>query len=155
MSDPLKNKFKYFTFKLYDKELRHDQTYFDEQYKKLAEHPDITLIDSYLDYCCHVGIHRNGVFRSTSYKNISKMFTQKTTKINGVYLHFGDLPTYKDYNKWLQYCFFRQETNFKRYLPKEVRTGALHECETPLSSPRPSVSCRSNNDYDSNIQITF
>jgi len=152
MTDPLKNKFKYFTFKLYDPIKRHERDHFDELFKRFLEHPDVTVCDYWMDYCHHVGIHANGVFRSTSYKNISATFSQRETKIKGLYLYFNDIPTFKDYNKWLYYCFYRQTTNFHRYLPREVKDRGNTMVSPPLS---PMVSCRSNNDTNSNIQVTF
>lgn len=119
MTDPLKNKFKHFTFKLYDKDLRHDKEYFDERYQEFKDHSSIQIIDSWYDYDTHVGIHRNGVFKSTSYKTLNSKFSRKDTKIDGVYLNFGDLPSMHEYNAWIIYCIRRYDTNYKMYLPPQ------------------------------------
>lgn len=155
MSDPIKGRFKCFTFKLYDIDGRHDQRYFDTQYNLFASDPHITLIDSFYDYCSHVGIHRNGILRSNSYKSLYNKYTGKSTKVPGVYLFFGDLATCIEYNRWLFYCYFRQETNFRRFLPKEVRDRGIDQGSMPLSSPQRSPSCRSNNDYNPDLKIEF
>lgn len=133
MTDPLKNKFKHFTFKLYDKELRHDKAYFDEHFDKFKEEPSITIIDSWYDYCPHVGIHRNGVFRSSSYKSLYSKYSAKETKISGVYLNFGDIKDMSEYNGWIIYSIRRYDTNWKQYLPKEILKTPE---DSPVSNPK-------------------
>jgi len=123
MTDPLKNKFKHFTFKLYDKTLRHDKEYFDKMFQDFLGEPSITIIDSWYDYDNHVGIHKNGVFRSSSYKQIQAKYSSKDTKIEGVYLDFGDIPDMDKYNGWIIYCIRRFDSNWKQYLPKEASTN--------------------------------
>lgn len=119
MTDPLIKKFKHFTFKLYDKELRDDITYFDKRFEEFAKEPTITIIDSWYDWDGHIKIHKNGVFRSTSYKTIQKKYCDKETKIEGVYLDFHDLDNMRSYNAWIIYCINRYNTNWKTYLPIE------------------------------------
>ena len=130
MTDPLKNKFKSFTFKLYDKELRHNKDYFDTFFQTFQEDPLITVIDSWYDYCPHVGIHKNGVFRSTSYKQINAKYSCKDTKLSGLYLHFDDIKDMHSYNAWIIYSIRRQDTNYKYYLPKQITLP-----QSPINSP--------------------
>lgn len=119
MTDPLKNKFKHFTFKLYDKELRHDKEYFDSKFSIFENDSDVTILDSWYDYDEHVGIHKNGIFRSTSYKTIQKLYASKATKLPDLYLNFGDLANYKEYNGWIIYCIRRYDSNWLHYMPKQ------------------------------------
>ena len=125
MTDPLKNKFKHFTFKLYDKNLRHDKEYFDSRFKEFEEEKSITIIDSWYDYCPHVGIHKNGVFRSTSYKQLYEKYAKKETKEEGVYLDFGDIPNMDKYNGWIIYSIRRYDTNWKQFLPTQRKPESL------------------------------
>lgn len=120
MTDPLKNKFKWFTLKWYHPKLRHDLQYINSSLEEdFLNDPSITLIEWYYDHDDHVGIHINGVLKSTSYKNLYSKYSHKDTKIQGLYLKMGDLPSFKDYNSWLFYCYMRKETNWKRFHPIE------------------------------------
>lgn len=117
MSDPLKNKFKGFTLKFYDKQLRHDPEHTQKQLNLFLHDELIDIVDYYPDYDEHTGIHYNGVVKSSSYKNLYKKYSNKETKIPDFFLHMTDLPSTKDYNNWLFYCYMRKEVNFKRFNP--------------------------------------
>lgn len=115
MTDPLKNKFKAFTFKLYDPLQRHDLKYCNDIFELFLQEPSITIIDYWYDYDDHVGIHYNGILKSTSYKNLYTKYSAEGTKLPGMFLKLQDLPSTKDYNKWLFYCYMRKETNWARF----------------------------------------
>lgn len=121
MTDPLKQKFKHFTFKLYDKQQRHCKIYFDKQFQQFLDEPTITIIDWWYDYEGHTGVHVNGVFRSTNYKHISTKYAEKDTKIPDVYLKFNEIKDMHDYNGWIIYCIRRYDTNWKHYLPPQIQ----------------------------------
>lgn len=120
MSDPLKNKFKAFTLKWYHPKLRHDIQFIHASIEnEFFNDPLILLCDWYFDYDDHIGIHVNGVLKSSSYKNLHAKYSAKETKTPGLYLHMQDIPSFKDYNKWIFYCLMRRDVNFKRFVPKE------------------------------------
>ena len=140
MVDPLKNKFKHFTFKLYDITGRQDQQYFDSYFDKFKSDPLITTIDWWYDYEAHTGIHVNGVFRSTSYKSVYAKYSAKATKIPNVYLDFHDIPDMHKYNGWIIYCIRRYDTNWKGFLPPKFNKPNILDFtgtqpSTPPNSP--------------------
>lgn len=115
MTDPLKNKFKAFTFKLFHPHLRHDLKHCQDVFAQFLSEPTIQIIDYWFDYEEHVGIHFNGILKSTSYKNLYAKYSAKDTKIPESFLKMIDLPSTKDYNQWLFYCYMRKEVNWKRF----------------------------------------
>lgn len=135
MVDPLKNKFKHFTFKLYDPVLRHDKEYFDKIHETFLSDKEITIADWWYDYDPHVGIHSNGVFRSNSYKTMYKKYSAKETKLPGLYLDFGDIINTKEYNGWIIYCIRRYDTNYKRMLPSQRTINNTTTINSPPNSP--------------------
>lgn len=116
--DPLKNKFKAFTFKFYHITLRHDLQYVTSKFEEFLDDPDLGIKDWFYDYDAHIGIHFNGILRSTSYKNLYKTYSAKDTKKEGVFLSMQDLGSTLDYNKWMFYCYMRKEVNWRRFLPE-------------------------------------
>ena len=119
MCDPLKNKFKAFTLKFYDKDLRYDLAHCQEYIDDFIKDENIAIIDYWYDFEEHVGIHINGVLKSPSYKKLYALYSHKDTKKPGLYLKMTDLPSTKDYNQWLFYCYMRKEVNWKRFNPIE------------------------------------
>jgi len=120
-ADPLNKKFKAFTLKWYHPGLRHDLQFINASLEEeFLNNPLIQIIDYWFDYDDHIGIHINGVLKSSSYKCLYAQYSAKDTKTKGLYLHMQDIPSTKDYNKWLFYCYMRKEVNFKRFLPTQV-----------------------------------
>lgn len=117
-SDPLNKKFKAFTLK-FTGELKDDMNHCQQLIDEFCQDPLIQIIDYYYDYEDTIKIHINGVLKSSSYKNLYAKYSAKDTKLPGYFLHMQDIPSTKDYNKWLFYCYMRKETNFKRFAHKD------------------------------------
>jgi len=136
--DPLKQKYKKFTLKFYDKELRHSIEHCNEFRVLLACQQNITYIDSWEDYDNHIGIHYNGILRSKSYKDLRAKFTNKETKIKGCYLFLQDIDDTKVFTDWICYCHMRQQLNWKRFIPSLRPLRYDSETSSNPSAPPPS-----------------
>lgn len=112
------NSCKKVVIKFYDPKSRFDCTYCETILSEIKEHPCIQYIKSYPDYDGHIGYHYNCVLKSTSYKTLRALYTDKSDKKDPrVYMYMSDIKDTDMFCDWISYCSMREQTNFKRALP--------------------------------------
>lgn len=116
--DPLKQKFKKCVLKFYPKEIKDN---YDNALKKLEEvksFPGITYFKSYNDYCPKLNhIHFNIILKSTQYKKLMEKYKMKgPDKDVTCHLHVEDIWSTDSFIEWVEYCTFRERTNWYHYV---------------------------------------
>lgn len=122
-TDPLKLKFKKCTLKFYSAELKDNLYNATKKLHEVKAFEGITYFRYWLDYGFkNTHIHMNIVLKSTQYKKLLEKYKMKgPDKDVSCYLHMEDLNTSDQFIDWIEYCTFRERTNWYKYCESQKK----------------------------------
>lgn len=120
-TDPLKCKFKKCVLKFYPKELKDNPDNAFEKLMEVKKFPGITYFRYWFDYCPKLNhIHFNILLKSTQYKKLLEHYTNKgIEKDRTCHLYMEDIPSTDRFIDFIEYCSFRERTNWYNYKQSE------------------------------------
>lgn len=137
LTDPLKNKFKKCVLKFYPEDMKNSISKAEEKLNEIRNHPSITFFKSYPDYCDKIRgnrIHFNIILKSSQYKVLLKKYNNLgKEKDPTCFLYMKDIEDTSTFIAFIEYCTFRERTNWYNYLKSQQSSICFDDVDTDSS----------------------